>query len=283
MISDYETLKKKVQNSLPSYKTVDLGVKTIDVYNEPRWMQLMRIECSLEAMNEAIIDESIPNYGPGRNNSAFFISTNKEARLDRSVFIEDLGFFKYKPAFDNLREVWLHDHDKWLTSDALNALAKINDERLLVDLEKKIKDIYCFEDSYFDEYLHAVTKFKSNKAIKILMDLADVARHLYNAEVLDEARFDSKKFREEYFLGATSDILELITFQLIFGMRTNAARNAAKEILSWFPYNRFLQHYFNRSQEFKISSFINQIKNPKLTLPENYKDKIVGSEEPLFF
>jgi hypothetical protein len=218
-------------------------------YNEPKDILDARIKLSLPAMTDFLLDETIDDfirYSWGFN--PLFLSSFDEGGWGREVWIKDIEHFKYKPAFTNLREVWLHDKDKYLANHALSALASFADDALIKDLQKK------YADSQYDwhtlgSYLDALAQIDSPVSVKLMIDAADYIRSFNDATVY---YFDKEKklLKQEGVINhyPGSDLILGIMTSIGF-MKNEKVESALKTLKQWFRGDVYLMRRYSQAME----------------------------------
>jgi len=189
----------------------------------------------------------------------------------RGVWIQDLGTLKHKSAYDHLREVWLHDLNGAISKVALEALAKLEDERTLDDLELKLKDVNPFEYRKMNMYLDALSNFKSDRAVDLIMDVAYMLSSLYMGKRLE----GNDVIDDMYNLSPVSDKLRGVMFNLdIVG--TVKARKALFEIARWFPLDAMIVGAYKDLRHYQS---LRDKRKPELKTPEGHGEKLVGIDD----
>lgn len=284
-------------------------------YIEPEWMKVERIRLSLPAMAEFILDDSIPSwkqYGRGSNDPLFLnLKKHPDDYYDtdgwgRKAWIRDLGTLGYKPAYDALREVWLHDLGnritrEWLFNEvhhgrgkpedfdrhdipkeAFLALTKLKDERMLYDIRQKLKEPDTLADSNtIDMYIHGLENFKCDAAVEILVDFADLLRQLHPGKKISRSgNYDS--FDEKCGLSWRSPTLRTLLFTL-HHIDTEKARDAIEEVSSWFPRDPFVCGAYRDLLYFRGQREQREERKLEIIKPEGYGEPLVGSREVNLF
>ncbi|MBI2043963.1 HEAT repeat domain-containing protein [Candidatus Pacearchaeota archaeon] len=163
---------------LPQYTFVENHESIF--FDEPLWMIKERVRRSLPALTELILDESIPviSYHQSYGAAPLFLTSRGRSanwvRSGRLIWTEDLGEFEYRPAFDNLREVWLHDSNVEMRNMALRSLGMVKDPRFLKDIKKRVLDPNSSINDW-GQYISAITHMDSDDVVEILDCMRDFA------------------------------------------------------------------------------------------------------------
>lgn len=298
-----QKLQEFLRQTLPICRQFEDSDYWVDhSYLEPNWMRKERIRLSLPAMTEFILDDSILSWDRLDNrseNSPLFLQLNPSPGTThirgwgRKVWIQDLGLMEYRPAFDALREVWLHDRGNHYTIEdfynpllqdfyaidipkaAFLALARLKDERILGDIRDKLKEPDTLaNESTILNYLNGLENFKCDYVVAIIMDFADILRGLHPGKRVSRSGHYNA-LDDHLGISVVSPVLRKVLFTL-HHIDTEKARNAMKQIISWFPRDAMLRSAYN---DLLYLSGQREERKPEIIKPEGYGEPLVGSRE----
>lgn len=242
---------------------------------EPEWLKKERIKLSLEAMAEFILDDSIGTewLDGWRRDSPLFMQLDPHPWMSyhpgwgRGIWIQDIGILEYKPAYDSLREVWLHDNKKGIRHAAFLALTKLKDGRTIEDIRKRIKqgDIVLNEYSV-GIYLEGLENIGTDETVPVIMELAEILKSLSEGREVNSA---PSRVDELYNLSPLSSNLRSVLISLHV-IRTEKAKNAAMQIVKWFPIDGMIVGAYR-----DCTYFEEQRKEAKIVQPK--REALAGS------
>ncbi len=220
------------------------------IYAEPKDVQETRMKASLPALTEYVLDESVPIYERySWYAHPFFMATDKndEGAFGREVWIKDLAHFQYKPAYPAIREVWLHDNDKYLPNSAFHALADFHDARLLVDVKNEFNN-YMQNWSTISSYDQVLGQLDFPESVALMLDVADTLRTfndgvsytLHNGELSNEKSIFSR-------YPASDIVLDMMTS--LGTMKNDKVELALRVLKDWFPDDLYLARRYSQSKE----------------------------------
>lgn len=248
------------------------------VYNESDDLKKRRVAASLDAMTDFILDENI-REGAVRETHPLFLSYHTwidKKSWGRKQFMAELGGFRHQAAYDNLREVYLHDSNEEISDRALHAVSQLGREDILDDVHRRMKVVTPDNDS-MHAYIDAVGQFKSDRAVDLLMDIAEIAKELYSADdyVLNkEGKLVESGIRKasldkgattQFFIG----ILQAFSF-----MKGEKVKDASATIASWYPDELYLQ---NLNKHVQKESYVSR-PGPLIIMPEEKPKELYGSQ-----
>ena len=237
----------------------------------------VRIIASIEAINEFVLYEDIPSMisVPCGRYSPLFLSIDDygkakpQTEWGRLTWVHDLGELEYKPSYDHLNEIWKHDRDDILKTEALLSMGKLKDERLLDVIECIINKSLFFEDSW-SEYLMCLSNFKSQKAMNLLENIYYETFYLNSGTGIDrESKIDAK-----FNAGPMSLVLEEMIFTLT-KINTQESISLIKKIGHEDKENIPLI----RKVRYSLDCLEQQNKGRNLILPDKQLDPVLIREE----
>lgn len=174
---------------LPNYNLTQIRYRDSDseidygseiVVNEPEWMRKERIKRTLPFLCEAILDESREvDFGFESKLSKTPLSLYGQCGVGyvgRKYDIITLGEMKFKPAYNSLREVWLHDSNENLRRTAFDVLGNLGDERIIGEVRKKVLEETEVDD--FQRYIKLLQEYPTQESVQTLDIITDLCLYM---------------------------------------------------------------------------------------------------------
>lgn len=260
---------------------IPLNAKIVDVanelwiYNEPDDIKEKRIKASLPVLTDLILSENIDNFLVPESHP-LFLSMYKNGSFTSfgiNSWIYDIGYFKYAPAYDNLREVFLWGNEKY-NFEAAKSLAKLGNSEILKDIEKII-NLTILTPEKIDDFLDILSFFRNKEVINPCMCLMEELNLFYKAEnkfykikngefmrnVCLEEKIKNSMFHPSFQIRRIIDIL--------YNLEKNSGKTLVIDLLNKFSFDSYIQGECGWMKKKEIYIFSNPIEDIKGSEVEN--------------